>query len=350
MGVKRCERGNATVTGRARTWLALAAAISVLGVACQGGAQDEGTAQPSADESFLDPIANPQDAKDLFVVEADDGEYWRFFALDSYDGETWSNADPSGSEGAPLSVPAAVLSLDEEAPLRGTTLTQTYRIVGNVHFGTTNALPTAQTAEMITGPIGDITWDPTTGVAFREDELEAGTTYTVRSRIVVPTPEELDRIDLSASLMNERWTSLPNDLDPRMGAIAEEWTSEETTAYRKVLAIQERFQRGDFVYSTAVSTQGDDESLVEFLTKTKAGYCVHYSSAMALMVRTLGLPARIGVGFRAGTKQEDGSFLVTTNDAHVWVEVLFPGYGWLQFEPEAGTDHPNAQPGNYLDP
>ena len=71
---------------------------------------------------------------------------------------------------------------------------------------------------------------------------------------------------------------------------------------------------------------------------------------MAVMVRALGIPARIGVGFRAGTRQEDGSFLVTTGDFHVWVEVLFPGYGWLQFEPEAGTDHPNAQPGTYLDP
>ena len=71
---------------------------------------------------------------------------------------------------------------------------------------------------------------------------------------------------------------------------------------------------------------------------------------MAVMVRTLGLPSRIGVGFRAGTRQEDGSYLVTTPDAHVWVEVQFPSYGWLQFEPEAGTDHPNAQPGTYLNP
>ena len=68
------------------------------------------------------------------------------------------------------------------------------------------------------------------------------------------------------------------------------------------------------------------------------------------MVRTLGLPARIAVGYRAGTPQEDGSYLVRTADAHVWVEVLFPGYGWLPFEPEPGTVHPNAQAGTYLSP
>jgi transglutaminase-like putative cysteine protease len=90
--------------------------------------------------------------------------------------------------------------------------------------------------------------------------------------------------------------------------------------------------------------------LVEFLTRTKVGFCQHYSSAMAVMARTLGIPARIGVGYRSGTRQADGSYLVQTDDIHVWVEVLFPGYGWLQFEPEAGSEHPNAQTGTYLNP
>ncbi|MGH2681514.1 MAG: transglutaminase-like domain-containing protein [Actinomycetota bacterium] len=53
----------------------------------------------------------------------------------------------------------------------------------------------------------------------------------------------------------------------------------------------------------------------------------HYTAAMVVMVRELGLPARIAVGFRPGTQQEDGGYLVQTGDAHVWVEVLFPGYG-----------------------
>ena len=91
--------------------------------------------------------------------------------------------------------------------------------------------------------------------------------------------------------------------------------------------------------------------MVEFLTKTRVGYCEHYASAMAVMVRALGLPARIAVGFRSGTRQENGSYLVQTTDVHVWVEVLFPGYGWLQFEPEPGpVPHPNAQAGTYLNP
>jgi transglutaminase-like putative cysteine protease len=70
-----------------------------------------------------------------------------------------------------------------------------------------------------------------------------------------------------------------------------------------------------------------------------------------VLVRELGLPARIAVGYRAGTIQDDGTYLVQSTDAHAWVEVFFEGYGWLSFEPTPGHGtHPNAQPGTYLAP
>jgi transglutaminase-like putative cysteine protease len=209
----------------------------------------------------------------------------------------------------------------------------------------------AQTAEEIAGPIGDITWDPERSQAFIDAHLEAGMEYAVRSRIVVPTPEELDHVKHLTPRTYLQWTELPADLDPRIGVIAERWTGDATSDYRKVLAIQQHFHDGDFVYSTDVDSDVDADSLLEFLTTSRTGFCQHYSSAMAVLVRALGLPARIGVGYRSGTRQEDGSYLVKTTDAHVWVEVLFAGYGWLQFEPEPGpVPHPNAQPGTYLNP
>jgi transglutaminase-like putative cysteine protease len=174
--------------------------------------------------------------------------------------------------------------------------------------------------------------------------------YTVRSRIVVPTPEELDRVEFLAPQAYGEWTELPADLDPRIGQIAERWTADATSDYRKVLAIQQHFHGGGFVYTTDVEPADDPDALLEFLTQTRAGFCQHYASAMAVMVRALGLPARIPVGYRSGTQKEDGSYLVQTDDAHVWVEVLFPGYGWLPFEPEHGATHPNAQAGTYLNP
>lgn len=336
------------------TSFALTAAIALVVAACgwsdgAEGMRPNGALPSTSAPTFLDPLTDDQAARDLFEVEAEHAEYWRVSTLDRYDGETWTSSDPDGSDGGvPLSAPA-VLSGSDGDPLPGAkTLNQTFRILGDL--GYPHALPMAQTAQEITGSIGDITWDSARGQAFIDGHLEAGMTYTVRSRVVVPTPEELDQVDHLAHRAYEQWTKLPADLDPRIGEIAERWTADATSDYRKVLAIQQHFHDGTFVYSTDVDPVDDADALLEFITQTKTGFCQQYSSAMAVMVRTLGLPARIGVGYRAGTRKEDGRYLVQSDDAHVWVEVLFPGYGWLQFEPEAGTAHPNAQPGTYLNP
>jgi len=298
---------------------------------------------------FLDPLRDEQAVRNLFEVEADHGEYWRMFTLDRFDGTSWTSTTLNGSEGGiPLSTPAILPRSGGRPPPGTETLNQTFRILAD--FDNVRALPMAQTAEEIAGPIGNITWDPARSQAFIDGPLEAGMEYTVRSRIVDPTPEELDQVDHLAPRTYGQWAELPADLDPRIGQMAERWTAYATSDYRKVLAIQQHFHNGSFVYSTDVEPVDDADALLEFLTQTKAGFCQQYSSAMAVMVRTLGLPARIGVGYRAGTQQEDGSYLVQSDDAHAWVEVLFPGYGWLQFEPEAGTAHPNARAGTYLNP
>jgi transglutaminase-like putative cysteine protease len=291
-----------------------------------------------------------QAGRDLFEVQTPKGQYWRQYTLDVFDGKTWTTSDPEGSQvGQTLPTPVTLPQPPGyTSPADAESLNQTFRILSD--FDMAHALPMAQTAEEIAGPIGDITWDPYRALAFIDGSLEGGMEYAVRSRIVVPTPEELDQVVFLAPQAYGPWTRLPADLNPRIGLIAERWTADATSDYRKVLAIQQRFHGGGFVYSTDVEITDDADALLEFLTETRAGFCQQYTTAMAVMVRSLGLPARIAVGFRSGTQQDDGSYLVQTTDAHVWVEVLFPGYGWLQFEPEAGTTHPNAQAGTYLNP
>jgi transglutaminase-like putative cysteine protease len=345
------------------TPFALAAAIALAAVACEGGGSGGGTRSNEAapaDESptivpgtasgFLDPLTSEQAGRDLFEVDAPNPDYWRLLTLDQYDGKTWTMSDPEGSgSGQILPIPAT-LPQDSAytSPADTHSMTQTFRILSELDI--VHTLPMAATAEEIAGPIGDITWDPSRAQAFIEGGLDPGMEYTVRSRIVVPTPEELDEVGFLAPQAYGAWAELPADVDPRFKEIAERWTADATSDYRKVLAIQQRFHHGDFVYSTDVETAADANGLLEFLTRTRTGFCQHYTAAMVILVRSLGLPARIAVGYRAGTRQADGSYLVKTNDAHVWVEVLFPGYGWLPFEPEAGTTHPNAQAGTYLNP
>src|SRR6185437_4819598 len=89
---------------------------------------------------------------------------------------------------------------------------------------------------------------------------------------------------------------------------------------------------GGFTYDTHVVTRANADAVSSFLA-SKRGYCVQFSSAMAVMARLLGIPARIGVGFLPGTHQANGSYTVSLNDAHAWPEIYFTGVGWVRFEP-----------------
>jgi transglutaminase-like putative cysteine protease len=120
-----------------------------------------------------------------------------------------------------------------------------------------------------------------------------------------------------------------------MYEVARRVAGKATTPYGAVLALESWFrQTGGFRY---------DESpphvaglpLVTFVTQTKAGYCQHFAGAMALMLRLLGVPSRVAVGFTSGTRDR-GEWVVTDHDAHAWVEVWFPGQGWIPFDPTPG--------------
>ena len=107
------------------------------------------------------------------------------------------------------------------------------------------------------------------------------------------------------------------------------------TPYEAVLALEGWFrQRGGFTYDEHPPKVAGPP-LVSFVTRTKAGYCQHYAGAMALMLRTLGIPARVAVGFTSGARR-NGKWIVTDHDAHAWVEAWFDGLGWVPFDPTPG--------------
>jgi hypothetical protein len=102
-----------------------------------------------------------------------------------------------------------------------------------------------------------------------------------------------------------------------------------------VLSLESWFrQRGGFTYDEQ-PPKAAGPPLVAFVTDTKAGYCQHYAGAMTVMLRMLGIPARVAVGFTSGTR-DDGKWVVTDRDAHAWVEAWFAGVGWVPFDPTPG--------------
>jgi transglutaminase-like putative cysteine protease len=108
-----------------------------------------------------------------------------------------------------------------------------------------------------------------------------------------------------------------------------------TTPYAAVLALESWFrQRGGFRYEESPPAVSGPP-LVGFVIRTKAGYCQHFAGAMAVMLRMLGIPARVAVGFTSG-RLEDGKWVVTDHEAHAWVEAWFAGQGWVPFDPTPG--------------
>jgi transglutaminase-like putative cysteine protease len=109
--------------------------------------------------------------------------------------------------------------------------------------------------------------------------------------------------------------------------------------YAATVALEQWFRAtGGFTYSTQPPQAPGLPPLVGFVTKTKTGYCQHFAGAMALMLRLLGIPARVAAGFVSG-HFANGAWTVTDHDAHTWVEVWFRGYGWLPFDPTPGRGH-----------
>ncbi|HJU96858.1 MAG TPA: DUF3488 and transglutaminase-like domain-containing protein [Jiangellaceae bacterium] len=168
-------------------------------------------------------------------------------------------------------------------------------------------------------------------------ERDAGGAAYVVDRIDV----ELDAADLrTAGLPPEELDNmleLPDDLPDDVQVLAADVTAEATTAFDRAAALQEFFRRsGDFDYTLETEPGTSSSDLVNFL-ENRQGYCEQFAAAMAVMARTVGIPARVAVGFTPGTVQDDGSWVVGTHDSHAWPELYFQGTGWVRFEPTPGS-------------
>ncbi|WP_188037467.1 DUF3488 and transglutaminase-like domain-containing protein, partial [Actinotalea sp. JY-7885] len=133
-------------------------------------------------------------------------------------------------------------------------------------------------------------------------------------------------------------------------ALAQEVTAQEDTAYDQALALQSFFRDGrSFRYDTRVPPPETEDAVWDFLTQ-RSGYCVQFATGMTVMARTLGIPARLAVGFLPGTASRDvvGEFVVSGRQAHAWPELYFADAGWVRFEPTPAVQ--TGAPPSYADP
>jgi hypothetical protein len=127
----------------------------------------------------------------------------------------------------------------------------------------------------------------------------------------------------------------PTGITPRVAELARQMTEGAENPYEMAKALARYLRGSEFTYSTVgpeVPIDGDLVDTFLFGEGSKTGYCQYYASAMALMARSLGLPARVAVGFAPGEAAGDGLWLVREANAHAWAEIYFPGHGWQIFE------------------
>ncbi len=170
--------------------------------------------------------------------------------------------------------------------------------------------------------------------AYTKRVLEPGDTYTVVSYVLDPDAPSLREAGTDyPDWVREYYLQLPADFPDRVRQLARDLTAAYDNPYDKAKAI-ERYLRS-IPYNEEIPMPPRDRDAVEwFLFELQQGYCDYYASAMAVMLRAGGVPARVASGYARGEYDEEAhAWTVRESDAHTWPEVYFPGYGWIPFEP-----------------
>jgi transglutaminase-like putative cysteine protease len=263
-----------------------------------------------------------------FTTNAPAPEYLRLLTLDVYDGEVWRTSDRPVPEGnrvdgglpSPPGLGPDVARSEQRYQVE---------ITDNLQ---SQWLPLPYPAAGIAAADGDWRYDASTLDVVATDRTTEGLRYDVTSLEVTPTPEQLSGPPPAPGRLVEL-LELPADLPPVVRDLAREVTLEATDNYGRAVALQQWFRSGGgFVYDLSVDPGNGSNDLVAFLEERR-GYCEQYAATMAIMARSLGIPARVAVGYLRGGQPQPGFWVVRAQDAHAWPELYFEGVGWVRFEP-----------------
>ncbi|CAN5129223.1 hypothetical protein BH23CHL1_BH23CHL1_09050 [soil metagenome] len=177
------------------------------------------------------------------------------------------------------------------------------------------------------------------------DGLENGSTYTVETLVTDVTNEQLRQAAQAyPSSVTSRYLALPDTVTQRTRDLARDITSDAANPYDAAKVI-ESYLRTNITYSENIPFPPPEVDVVDHVLFTdQRGYCEYYSSAFIVMMRSLGIPARMTVGFFPTSEEDDGGYLYRELNAHAWPEVYFDGYGWIGFEPTAARAEVSRAP------
>jgi transglutaminase-like putative cysteine protease len=369
--VARLETSSGWLTAdieRGSSWL-LRAGIALTAVAVLGGVFI-GPRLPTANDSALfdwrqgdnggpssrvtvSPLVDirgrlvDQSDVEVFRVKSDKPAYWRLTALDTFDGQIWRSGGRYGEANGDLEA-----NRPEGLPVER--LDQRYEIdrLGALW------LPAAYQPVSITAEGASPRYERSSSTLIvdtkyqNSDDLD----YDVVSEIPTPTEEQLRAAEQPAPDDMAPYEELPDNFSPRARQVAQQVvdTAQASDPYGKALALQDFFRdRGIFAddgvqweYALSPTKSGHDNSAIEAFLESHRGYCEMYAGTYAAMARSIGLPARVAVGFTWGDVDPEDPTLyhVKGRHAHAWPEVwLGDQIGWIAFEPTPGRGAPEMQ-------
>jgi protein-glutamine gamma-glutamyltransferase len=281
---------------------------------------------------------------------------WRGTALANFDGQRWwTNPEPPvvrALGNTPLDLSRTVGRLYSGAVAPSPLPTFRYRVVMeplglNLFF--LAPAPTRLTGEyrlVAIQPNGTVQlWQPPEGSAGSDEQQNIGV-YTAEAD--ARDPQVFVRNSVSRDYpgaIARMYLQLPARLDPRVAELARTVTASSASNYAQAVAIQS-YLKSNYSYTLQLPGVNAPDQLAYFLFDRKKGHCEYFATAMTIMLRTRGIPARVVNGFRGGEfNSVNGSYIVREQDAHSWVEAYYPEFGWVTFDPTPSQPAPSNQHG-----
>ena len=184
-------------------------------------------------------------------------------------------------------------------------------------------------------------------VGWRFDErTEVNEAYSMSSYVSIATDDNLREAGTEYDVfITDHYLQLPSSLPDRVRELAERITADADNPLDKTLAIQSYLRGPEFTFSLDIEAPPTEADGVDwFLFDSKTGYSDYYASSMTVMLRSIGVPARMAAGYAPGLLNEAGQRVIRDHDSHVWTQAYFPGYGWIDFEPSPNWPEHDRSP------
>jgi hypothetical protein len=268
----------------------------------------------------------------VYIIDSPIESYWRGRTYDVYNSWGWKNAmrvekreTLPGRDIFPISSKPSQTRLDITVIPQIPTKTLVY--VGE-------PVRVSVASEVLAQPAVAGNAPPEVLSLRSPDLLGIQDSYTVNALVPIARANDLEEVNQSfPRWLKERYVQLPEEFPVRVQNLAHEITAQKKTVYDKVRAVESYLREIPYtqeIQSPPIGSDGVDY----FLFEARRGYSDYYASAMVVMLRSIGIPARFVTGYLPGEFDFDKrNFIVREKDAHSWAEVYFPPFGWIAFEP-----------------